>query len=250
MNTYHIHEYDTIKIILEGERFMDIDMSIPRTCLPQIGAPAPDFEAMTTFGSIKLSDFRGQWVVLFSHPGDFTPVCTTEFIAFAKYSPYFAERNTQLIGLSIDSNPSHLAWVYNIYCHTGIEIPFPVIDDRSFNVSNLYGMISAASSEVATVRTVYIIDPEGILRTILYYPLTIGRSIPEILRILDALQTADAEQVVIPADWVPGMPVIIPPPTTYEELKERTESSNGYSCMDWYLCFEELDNRIEDECKD
>lgn len=225
---------------------MNRDRSIPRTCLPQIGSKAPDFEAVTTFGDIKLSDFRGQWVVLFSHPGDFTPVCTTEFIAFARYFPSFVQRNAQLIGLSVDSNPSHLAWVYNIYCHTGIEISFPVIDDRSLKVSNLYGMMSPAMSEVATVRTVYIIDPQGILRTILYYPLTTGRNIPEILRILDALQIADAEKVATPADWMPGMPVIMPPPATYEELLERIRGQNGYSCMDWYLCFKDINNQIED----
>ncbi|SMB80719.1 peroxiredoxin (alkyl hydroperoxide reductase subunit C) [Desulfonispora thiosulfatigenes DSM 11270] len=225
---------------------MNEDMSVPRTCLPQIGAKAPDFEAITTFGNIKLSEFRGKWVVLFSHPGDFTPVCTTEFIAFARYFPYFVQRNTQLIGLSVDSNSSHLAWVYNIYCHTGIEIPFPVIDDRNLKVSNLYGMISPAMSETATVRTVYIIDPKGILRTILYYPLTTGRNIPEILRILDALQTADVEKVATPANWVPGMPVIMPPPNTYEELKQRIRCQNGYSCMDWYLCFKDINNQIGD----
>ncbi|WP_278281141.1 peroxiredoxin [Clostridium sp. N3C] len=213
---------------------------------PQIGAMAPDFEAITTFGNIKLSNFREKWVVLFSHPGDFTPVCTTEFIAFARYFPYFVERNAQLIGLSVDSNASHLAWVYNIYCNTGIEIPFPVIDDRSLKVSNLYGMISPATSETATVRSVYIIDPQGILRTILYYPLTIGRNIPEILRILDALQMSDAEKVATPADWMPGMPVIIPAPTTYEGLKQRISNQDGYSCMDWYLCYKEINNKIED----
>lgn len=223
------------------------NMDIPRTCLPQIGAQAPDFEALTTFGDIKLSDFRGKWVVLFSHPGDFTPVCTTEFIAFARYFPHFVERNTQLIGLSVDSNPSHLAWVYNIYCHTGIEIPFPVIDDRSLNVSNLYGMISPATSDVATVRTVYVIDPDGVLRTILYYPLTIGRSIPEILRILDALQMADANQVATPADWMPGMPVIVPPPKTYDALKQRVKNEDGYSCMDWYLCFDGVSGKDKDK---
>lgn len=129
--------------------------------------------------------------MLFSHPGDFTPVCTTEFIAFANAFSAFVQRNTQLIGLSVDSNASHLAWVYNIYRNTGIEIPFPLIDDRSLKASNLYGMISPAMSEVATVRTVYIIDPQGILRTILYYLLTSGRNIPEILRILDALQISE-----------------------------------------------------------
>jgi alkyl hydroperoxide reductase subunit AhpC len=129
--------------------------------------------------------------------------------------------------------------------NTGIEIPFPVIDDRSLTVSKLYGMISTAMSDVTTVRSVYIIDPNGILRTILYYPLTTGRNIPEILRILDALQTADAEKVVTPANWLPGMPVIIPPPNTYEQLKKRIECQNGYQCMDWYLCYKDISQSIE-----
>ena len=205
--------------------------------LPNLGAKAPDFSANTTFGRMNLSDFRGQWVVLFSHPGDFTPVCTTEFLSFAKYYPQFRARNAQLIGLSIDSTPSHLAWVYNIYIHTGVEIPFPIIDDRSFKVARLYGMISPDMNETSTVRAVFIIDPNQILRTILYYPSSTGRNIPEILRILDSLQTGDAQKVVTPANWMPGMPVIMPYPQTWEQLKERVANcGKGYACMDWYLC--------------
>ncbi|MDM8128964.1 peroxiredoxin, partial [Paraclostridium benzoelyticum] len=207
-------------------------------CLPNLGTKAPNFSANTTQGPIKLSDYKGKWVVLFSHPGDFTPVCTTEFLCFAKYYCNFKKRNTELIGLSVDSNSSHLAWLYNIFLHTGVEIPFPVIDDRKMEISRLYGMISEQMSDTSTVRSVFIIDPNQILRTILYYPLTTGRNIPEIVRIIDALQTSDEQNVLTPADWLPGMPVILPPPQTYEELKERIKSCDkNKSCMDWYLCF-------------
>lgn len=215
---------------------MEINSDIQRVCLPEIGAKAPDFEAVTTFGTLKLSDFKGKWVVLFSHPGDFTPVCTTEFIAFAKYYPQFERRNTQLIGLSIDSLHAHLGWVYNIYRNTGIEIPFPVIADRDMRVAKLYGMISSSMSDTSTVRSVFIIDENQILKLILYYPQTTGRYIPEILRVIDALKTSDAQHVVTPANWLPGSPVIVPPPKTYEELKDRVTKPHGYTCMDWYLC--------------
>lgn len=171
-------------------------------CMPQIGTQAPDFSAVTTFGNIKLSDFKGKWVVLFSHPGDFTPVCTTEFIAFAMYYPYFAQRNVQLLGLSVDSVYSHLGWVYNIYRNTGVEIPFPIIADGDMEISRLYGMISPAVSDTSTVRNVFIIDDKQIVRAVLQYPLTTGRCIPEILRIIDALQTSDRENVVTPANWL------------------------------------------------
>ena len=207
-------------------------------CLPSLGTKAPNFSANTTFGPIKLSDYKGKWVVLFSHPGDFTPVCTTEFLCFAKYYSNFQKRNTELIGLSVDSNSSHLAWVYNIYRNTGVEIPFPIIDDRKMKISQLYGMISEPMSDSSTVRSVFIIDPNQILRTILYYPLTTGRNIPEIVRIIDALQTSDEQKVVTPADWLPGMPVILPPPKTYKELKKRISNcEKNKECIDWYLCF-------------
>ncbi|MCR8745016.1 peroxiredoxin [Romboutsia lituseburensis] len=207
-------------------------------CLPSLGSKAPDFKAHTTFGPIQLSDYTGKWVVLFSHPGDFTPVCTTEFLCFAKYYPEFQKRNTDLIGLSIDSNSSHLAWVYNIFTLTGVEIPFPIIEDRDMKISNLYGMISEPMSNTSTIRSVFIIDDKQILRAILYYPLTTGRNIPEILRIIEALQTTDKDNVVTPANWFPGMPVILPYPTTYKELKKRIKSCDkNCTCMDWYLCF-------------
>lgn len=207
-------------------------------CLPSLGSKAPDFKANTTFGPIQLSDYSGKWIILFSHPGDFTPVCTTEFLCFAKYYPEFKKRNTELIGLSIDSNSSHLAWVYNIFQLTGVEIPFPIIEDRDMKIAKLYGMISEPMSNTSTIRSVFVIDDKQILRTILYYPLTTGRNIPEILRIIEALQTSDKDQVVTPANWFPGMPVILPYPKTYNELKKRIKSCDkNSSCLDWYLCF-------------
>ena len=171
-----------------------------------LGMPAPQFSAMSTMGYIKLSDYAGKWLILFSHPGDFTPVCTTEFMAFASAYPQFTARNADLLGLSIDSNASHLAWIYNIYLTTGIQIPFPVIADRSGEVAQLYGMVSPYVSKDRTIRDVFIIDPDQKIRAILSYPLSNGRSIPEILRLLIALQTTDAYNVYTPANWQPGQP--------------------------------------------
>ena len=209
----------------------------------KIGEVAPDFEGMTTMGNIKLSDYKGKWVVLFSHPGDFTPVCTTEFIAFSKANTYFENLNSCLIGLSIDSNPSHLAWIYNIYLKTGIKVPFPVIADRNGEIARKYGMISNSVSSIETVRNVYIIDDKGIIRTILIYPMNVGRCIPEILRIIKALQIVDEKTCATPANWVPGEPVVVPAPKTYKELQDRIEliekDKNGIS---WYLSFDKQSN--------
>lgn len=202
-----------------------------------IGMRAPDFMAETTFGPAKMSDFFGKWVVFFSHPGDFTPVCSTEFISFARYYPEFVRRNATLIGLSVDSNASHLAWVHNIARMSGVQIPFPVVADRNMAIARMYGMLPADPTSSATVRSVYIIDPDQRIRAILQYPATNGRNIPEILRLLDALQTSDNEKVATPANWMPGQPVIVPAPRTYEELLERVNNPTEYNCMDWYLCF-------------
>lgn len=207
------------------------------TCGVRIGMQAPDFQAITTFGPLKLSNWKGSWIVFFSHPGDFTPVCTTEFIEFAKAYPAFVKRNTKLLGLSIDSNPSHLAWVHNIYMNTGIAIPFPIVADRDMSIAKKYGMISPEVSSTETVRSVFIIDDRQIIRAILSYPLTNGRCIPEIIRLLDALQTSDREKVVTPANWCPGQPVMVPPPKTYEELLEREGDPEGLRCIDWYWCY-------------
>lgn len=207
-----------------------------------IGMKAPDFSATTTFGPIKLSDFKGKWVVLFSHPGDFTPVCTTEFVAFAKAQPQFSAKNTQLIGLSIDSNPSHLAWIYAIYVTTGVQIPFPVIADRTGDIARLYGMIAPEASNQETVRNVFIIDPDQVVRAILIYPLTNGRNISEILRLLTALQTTDQYHVVTPANWEPGQPALVPPPKTYDDLIQRQTDpkAQDLNCEDWFWCYKQL----------
>ena len=204
----------------------------------RIGEYAPEFEAVSTMGNIKFSDYKGKWVVLFSHPGDFTPVCTTELIAFSKASTYFENLNTCLIGLSVDSNASHLAWIYDIYLKTGIKVSFPIIADRSGEIARKYGMISNEISSTETVRNVFIIDDKGLVRCILVYPMNIGRCIPEVLRIIEALQTADYNKGSTPANWIPGHPIIVPSPKTYEGLQERVNiverDKNG---MSWYLNF-------------
>ena len=209
----------------------------------RIGMYAPDFEAVSTMGDICLNDYKGKWVVLFSHPGDFTPVCTTEIIAFAKADTYFRKRNTCLVGLSVDSNASHLAWLYDIYCRTGIKVPFPIIADRNGTIARKYGMISNDISNTETVRNVFIIDDKGVVRLILIYPMQVGRSIPEIIRAVEALQTADNCKAATPLNWTPGNPVIQPAPTTFEGLQKRQEeireNRNG---MSWYLSFKDASN--------
>ncbi len=204
--------------------------------LPRIGEPAPQFEAKTTKGVIRLSDFKGKWVVLFSHPADFTPVCSTEFMAFAKRQKDFAERNVQLIGLSIDSIYSHLAWVKDLEEMSGTVIDFPVIADLDMKVATKYGMIHPAQAETAAVRAVFIIDPDQIIRGILYYPLSTGRNIDEILRFVDALQFTDKTGLATPANWKPGEPAIVPPPATIEEVKKDAAKKDEYAEFKrWYL---------------
>ncbi len=207
--------------------------------LPRLGEPAPDFEAVTTHVTVKLEDFKGSWLVLFSHPADFTPVCTTEFIAFAEIYPELQKRGAELLGLSIDSLSSHIAWVRNIEEKAGVKIPFPIIADLDRSVSTAYGMVHPGQSKTETVRCVFIIDPNQIIRAILYYPLTTGRNMDEILRIIDALQTTDANKVATPANWRPGDKVVVPPPTTQEMAEERLKQKE-YECVDWYLCKKKL----------
>jgi peroxiredoxin (alkyl hydroperoxide reductase subunit C) len=202
--------------------------------MPRIGEPAPAFEAVTTQGKLRLEDFKGSWLILFSHPADFTPVCTTEFIAFAEIYPELQKRGVELLGLSVDSVSSHIAWVRNIQEKTGVKIPFPVIADLSKEVSLAYGMIHPGQSKTETVRCVFIICPAQIIRAILYYPLTTGRNMDEILRIIDALQTTDKHGVSTPANWRPGDKVVVPAPNTQEMAEERLKE--GYECVDWYLC--------------
>ncbi|MDZ7377578.1 MAG: peroxiredoxin [candidate division KSB1 bacterium] len=206
--------------------------------LPRIGDPAPQFEADTTFGHLKLEDFKGSWLILFSHPADFTPVCTTEFIAFAQIQDKLRELNCELMGLSIDSTYSHIAWVRNIEEKMGVKINFPIIADLNKEVATKYGMIMPGESKTETSRCVFVIDDKQIVRAIIYYPLTTGRNMDEILRLIQALQTSDKYGVATPANWRPGDKVIVPPPKTQEMAEARMKE--GYECKDWYFCKKEL----------
>jgi peroxiredoxin (alkyl hydroperoxide reductase subunit C) len=206
--------------------------------LPLLGGSAPEFEATTTQGTLRLSDYKGSWLVIFSHPADFTPVCTTEFIAFSEIYNDLKKRNTELLGLSVDSVSSHIAWVRNVEEKMGVKIPFPIIADLNKEVSKKFGMIHPEQSKTETVRCVFIIDPESKIRTMLYYPLSTGRNMKEILRIIDALQTTDKHKVATPANWNPGDSVVVPPPGTTEQAEERIKEK--YDCKDWYLCFKKL----------
>lgn len=201
---------------------------------PRMNQPAPDFNAITTHGDKKLADYQGKWLVLFSHPADFTPVCTTEFMAFAKRQNEFSNLNTELLGLSIDSHYSHLAWVRNIKEKFNVDINFPIIADLDMKVANAYGMIHPGASDTSAVRATFIIDDKGILRAMVYYPMTNGRSIDEILRLVTALQTSDANGIATPEGWQPGDKVIVPPPATSEAAEARM--NEGYECTDWYFC--------------
>ena len=207
--------------------------------LPRIGEPAPQFEAVTTQGDIKLEDFKGSWLILFSHPADFTPVCTTEFIAFAQIQPKLREINCELMGLSIDSVYSHIAWMRNIEQKMKVKISFPVIADLNKDVAIKFGMIMPGESKTETSRCVFVIDDKQILRAMIYYPLTTGRNMEEILRLIQALQTSDKHGVATPANWKPGDKVIVPPPRTQEMAEERIKD-NTVECKDWYFCKKKL----------
>ncbi len=201
-----------------------------------LGMMAPDFEARTTHGNIKLSGLKGKWVILFSHPADFTPVCTTEFIAFAQSYDEFTKRNAQLLGLSVDSVTSHIAWVRDIEEHMGVHIPFPIIADLDTNVSRQYGMIHPAINTTSPVRSLFMINPGRVIQNIIYYPPGVGRNIKEILRTLDALQLVTKEHAYTPANWQPGEPVLVSPPMTQEGAEKRTKEHEGLECQTWYLC--------------
>jgi peroxiredoxin (alkyl hydroperoxide reductase subunit C) len=202
--------------------------------MPRIGDMAPDFSAMTTTGPMRFSDYiKGKWTILFSHPADFTPVCTTEMSGFALEKNFFEENDTKLVGLSIDSIHSHIAWVNNVRKNTGVLFEFPIIADIDMKVSKLYGMLQPGESETAAVRAVFFIDPNGKIRLIMYYPLNVGRNMDEIKRALIALQTADKHKVAMPLDWRPGQKVIVPPPKTVAEMQEREASD--YEMVDFYL---------------
>lgn len=203
--------------------------------MPRLNEPAPAFEAPTTHGVKTLNDYKGKWLVLFSHPADFTPVCTTEFMAFAKRHEEFRAINTELLGLSIDSHYSHVAWVRNIKEKFDVDISFPIIADLSMEVARAYGMIHPGAADTSAVRATFIIDPEGVLRAMVYYPMSNGRSIDEFVRLVKAMQTSDANGIATPEAWQPGDKVIVPPPATTEEAQARAESGE-YECTDWYFC--------------
>lgn len=201
--------------------------------MPRINEPAPAFKAKTTHGERSLDDYKGKWLVLFSHPADFTPVCTTEFIGFAKAADRFKALNCELLGLSIDSVHSHIAWVRSIEQNFGVEIPFPIIDDLSMHVAKAFGMIHPGASDTSAVRATFLIDPEGIVRAMVYYPMSNGRSVDEFVRLLTALQTSDTNKVATPENWQPGEAVIVPPPATADAAKKRADE--GYDYTDWYF---------------
>ena len=204
-----------------------------QTTLPRISEVAPDVSVVTTHGPRKLADYRGKWLVLFSHPADFTPVCTTEFIGFAQAADRFKALNCELLGLSIDSVFAHLAWTRNIKEKFDVEIPFPIIEDLKMDVARAYGMIHPGAGDTSAVRATFLIDPENKIRAMVYYPMSNGRRVNEIFRLLQALQTSDKNGVATPENWQPGEPVIVPPPKTAADAEAR--ASQGYDYTDWYF---------------
>ena len=208
--------------------------------MPRIGDQAPDFTAVTTKGQIKFSEFaKDKWIVLFSHPADFTPVCTTEMSGFATRKNEFDALNTEIIGLSIDSIHSHLAWVNNVRENTGVYFDFPIIADIDMKVSKLYGMLQPNESETAAVRAVFFIDPKKKIRLVMYYPLNVGRNMDEILRVLNGLQVSDANGVALPLNWKTGDRVIVPPPKNLDEMQERIDGDYPEK-TDFYLVKKDL----------
>ncbi len=225
-----------------------VESKTPEFRVPLIGEDAPAFEAETTQGKISFpADYKGKWVILFSHPADFTPVCTTEFMMFAKIEPELKALNCELIGLSIDSTYSHIAWLRTIkekikfQGMENVEITYPVISDIKMDVASKYGMVQPKANNTQAVRAVFFIDPQAKIRALVYYPLSNGRNFNEIKRLLIAMQTSDAESCATPADWHPGDDVIVPPPGSCGLAKERVEKAgDGYYCLDWFMCFKSL----------
>ena len=220
------------------------------TPMPRIGDSAPEFKAETTQGDINFpSDYEGSWVILFSHPADFTPVCTSEFMTFATMEDKFAEANCKLVGLSVDGLYSHIAWLRTIkekIEYKGmkdVEVNFPLIEDISMNVSKKYGMIQPNEASTKAVRAVFFVDPNGVIRAIIYYPLSLGRNFDELYRVIIALQTSDEFGVATPADWRPGDDVIIAPAGSCGTAKERMDGldANIDECKDWFFCTKKLD---------
>jgi len=226
---------------------MGIDNETQSASMPRIGDKAPAFKAVTTQGEISFPDqYLGSWVILFSHPADFTPVCTSEFMTFASMENQFTELNCKLVGLSIDGLYSHIAWLRTIKEKIeykgmkNVEVKFPLIEDVSMEIAKKYGMLQPGESSTKAVRAVFVIDPKGIIRTIIYYPLSLGRNFDELLRVVMALQTADAFSVATPADWHPGDDVIVPTAGSCGVAKERMESQKDITCHDWFFCTKKI----------
>ncbi len=205
---------------------------------PHLNEPAPEFRAQTTHGERTLADYKGKWLILFSHPADFTPVCTTEFIGFAKAADQFKQMNCELLGLSIDSLFSHLAWTQNIKEKFGVEIPFSIIEDIKMEVAGAYGMVHPGAADTQAVRATFFIDPKGVLRAMVYYPMSNGRSIAEFVRLLQAMQASDLNKIATPEGWTPGCDVIVPPPKTPDAIAVR--KAEGLNTVDWYFTTRKL----------
>lgn len=224
-------------------------MENTQVSMPRIGDKAPSFKAVTTQGEIQFPEqYAGSWIILFSHPADFTPVCTSEFMTFASLEEKFADLNCKLVGLSVDGLYSHIAWLRTIKDKIeykgmkNVEVKFPLIEDITMNVAKTYGMIQPGESTTKAVRAVFVIDPKGIIRTIIYYPLSMGRNFDELLRVLQALQTADAFSCATPADWRPGDDVIVPTAGSCGVAKERMDGKEaGVTCHDWFFCTKKID---------
>ncbi|CDQ37891.1 MULTISPECIES: peroxiredoxin [Virgibacillus] len=219
---------------------MEQQENVQANPLPRIGEKAPGFMAKTTQGDISLRDYQGKWVVLFSHPADFTPVCTSEFVAFQEVYDQLQKMDTELIGLSIDSVSSHIAWLRNIEKNFDTTIDFPIIADLDQKVATAYGMVMPESTGTETSRAVFVIDDKQVIRSLIYYPLTTGRNMSEIVRLVKALKTTDEHGVSTPANWQPGDQVVVKPPQTKEEANERMNNKD-YECVDWYYCQKEID---------
>ncbi|MEZ4841224.1 MAG: peroxiredoxin [Flavobacteriaceae bacterium] len=224
-----------------------METQVEITPMPRIGDKAPEFKAITTQGNINFpADYKGEWVILFSHPADFTPVCTSEFMTFATMEEKFAKVNTKLVGLSIDGLYSHIAWLRSIKDKIeykgmkNVEVKFPLIEDITMEVAKKYGMIQPNEDSTKAVRAVFFIDPNGVIRTIIYYPLSLGRNFEELYRVIVALQTADAFGVATPADWQPGDDVIVGPAGSCGTAEDRMSGKEDMDCKDWYFCTKKL----------
>jgi peroxiredoxin (alkyl hydroperoxide reductase subunit C) len=216
---------------------------IASTRIPRINEPAPEIHAKSTHGMIKLSDYtaKGKWVMLFSHPADFTPVCTTEFIEFARRHDDFERLNVQPVGVSVDSIYAHIAWVRSIEQNFSVKVRFPLIADLDQKVAQAFGMVHEAVSDTATVRAVFFIDPKNTIRALLYYPLNLGRNVDELLRVFEALQTSEKHACSMPANWTPGQKVIVGAPLTQEDAEKRVAANGaGLEVTDWYFAKKNL----------